>query len=118
MIAAVGCLLLALQFGGTASLWEWSGIMGLFVGFGLLSLTLEMLEWKLRETATTPLRICGKDLFLWVLALLRVPTWPIFTVRCSLAMPPMHIPLLKGPLACILYAFLLSSRTRYLGDNE
>ncbi|KAL9608974.1 MAG: hypothetical protein Q9167_006225 [Letrouitia subvulpina] len=57
LIAAVCCLLLALQWGGVTFSWKSSVIIGLFVGSSLLSLAFAILQWRLGEEATTPLRI-------------------------------------------------------------
>ena len=50
------CLLLALQWGGSKIPWGSSKIIGLFVGFGLLISLFVLVEWKLEEKATVPLR--------------------------------------------------------------
>ncbi|KAI9878025.1 MAG: hypothetical protein M1830_002145 [Pleopsidium flavum] len=56
-IAAVCCILLALQWGGQSKPWNSSTVIGLFVGFGLLSCVFGYIQWKLGERATIPLRI-------------------------------------------------------------
>lgn len=56
-VAAVCCLLLALQWGGQSRPWNSSTIIGLLVGFGLLSCVFGYIQWKLGERATIPLRI-------------------------------------------------------------
>lgn len=57
LIAAICCLLLALQWGGTTYPWKSSKIIGLFIGFGLLAIVFGLLQWKLGENATVPLRL-------------------------------------------------------------
>lgn len=118
LIAAVCCLLLALQWGGTASPWKSSRIIGLFVGFVLLSLTFGILQWKLGETATTPLRILRQRSICMGSSFVAFTNMAIFTVRYHFMTPSMQILLLRKPLACILYAFLLPSRTRCLSHDE
>lgn len=56
-IGAICCLLLALQWGGQTRPWNSSTIIGLLVGFGLLSCVFGYLQWKLGERATIPLRV-------------------------------------------------------------
>ena len=56
LISAVSCLLLALQWGGSASPWRSTKIIGLFVGFGLLIALFFFIEYRLGEKATIPLR--------------------------------------------------------------
>ena len=57
MIASVCCLLLALQWGGISYPWKSARIIGLLIGFGLLAVVFGVLQWKLEEKATIPLRI-------------------------------------------------------------
>lgn len=57
LIAAICCLLLALQWGGTTYPWKSSKVIGLFIGFGLLAIVFGLLQWKLGENATVPLRL-------------------------------------------------------------
>lgn len=57
LISAVTCLLLALQWGGHTIPWSSSRIIGLFVGFSCLTIVFGLLQWKLGEKATIPLRI-------------------------------------------------------------
>ena len=87
LIGAVCCLLLALQWGGTASPWNSARIIVLFAGFGLLSLTFGILQWKLGETATTPLRILRQRSIYMGSSFVAFTNMAIFTVRCSLATP-------------------------------
>jgi fatty acid desaturase len=57
IIAAVCCLLLALHWGGTALSWGSARVIGLFVGFGLLTIAFGLVQWKADEKATVPLRL-------------------------------------------------------------
>ena len=57
LIAALCCLLLALQWGGTTFPWNSSTIIGLFVGFGLIFIVFVLLQWKSGNKASIPLRI-------------------------------------------------------------
>ena len=57
LIGAVCCLLLALQWGGQTMPWSSSHIWGLFIGFALLLSIFSVLQWRLGEKATIPLRI-------------------------------------------------------------
>ena len=56
-IAAICCLLIALQRGGQTESWGSATVVGLFVGFGLLILAFFQIQLKLGEKATIPLRI-------------------------------------------------------------
>jgi hypothetical protein len=57
LVPAVVMLLLALQWGGTTYPWNNSRIIGLFVGFGLLTILFIYSQIKLGEHATLPPRI-------------------------------------------------------------
>ncbi|KAL9122049.1 MAG: hypothetical protein Q9187_001396 [Circinaria calcarea] len=54
LIAAVSCLLLALQWGGNIYPWASSRIIGLFTGFGGLMIVFSILQWNLKEKAAVP----------------------------------------------------------------
>lgn len=56
LIAAVCCLLLALQWGGNIYPWSSSRIVGLFIGFGGLMIVFCIFQWRLKEKATVPPR--------------------------------------------------------------
>ena len=56
LIAAICCILLALQWGGNSLPWRSSTVIGLFIGFGLLILLFMIIEWRLGEIAIIPLR--------------------------------------------------------------
>ncbi len=110
LIGAVCCLLLALQWGGTASPWRSSRIIGLFVGFGLLSAAFGILQWRLGDDATTPLRILRQRSIYMGSAYVAFTNMAIFTVLIRGLFNA--VPLLIVSLACILSAFLLPSRAR------
>lgn len=57
LIAATCCLLLALQWGGDRISWHSKELIGLFVGAGLLLILFILLQMKVGENATIPLRI-------------------------------------------------------------
>jgi hypothetical protein len=57
LLGAVSCLSFALQWGGSSFSWHSSRIIGLLIGFGLLTITFGLLQWRLAEMATIPLRI-------------------------------------------------------------
>lgn len=57
LIGGVTCLLLALQWGGQTSPWSSGRVIGLFAGFGVLLALFGLLQWRLGEHATIPLRI-------------------------------------------------------------
>ena len=57
VIASVCCLVLALQWGGTAMPWRSKTVIGLLIGFGLLLVTFGLVQWWNGEKATIPLRI-------------------------------------------------------------
>ncbi|KAL4794976.1 major facilitator superfamily domain-containing protein [Aspergillus venezuelensis] len=60
LIPCIICLLLALQWGGNMYPWSNSRIIGLFVGFGLLTILTLVSQWKLGDRATLPPRIMAQ----------------------------------------------------------
>ena len=56
-IAAICCLLLALQWGGQSRPWKSATIIGLLVGSGLLFSVFLYIQAKLGDRATIPLRV-------------------------------------------------------------
>ncbi|MCJ1386956.1 hypothetical protein MMC17_010085 [Xylographa soralifera] len=56
LVGAISCLLLALQWGGQSLPWSSGKIIGLIVGFGVLVILFAIVEYKLGEKATIPLR--------------------------------------------------------------
>jgi hypothetical protein len=59
-LGAVCCLLLSLVWGGQTYPWDDSRIIGLFVGFGLLTICFCYWLWRQGEVALIPLRILRK----------------------------------------------------------
>lgn len=57
LVAAVTCLLLALQWGGATYPWRSSIVIGLFVGAGSLLAAFSLLQIHLGENSTIPPRI-------------------------------------------------------------
>ncbi|KAL4867783.1 hypothetical protein BDV12DRAFT_186462 [Aspergillus spectabilis] len=57
LIPSIICLLLALQWGGNKYAWSNSRIIGLFIGFGLLTILTIFTQLKLGDRATLPPRI-------------------------------------------------------------
>lgn len=57
IIAAVCCLLLALHWGGNSLSWGSTRVIGLFVGFGLLTIAFGLVQWRMGDKATVPLRL-------------------------------------------------------------
>lgn len=57
LVAAVCCMLLALQWGGTKLPWRSSKIIGLLVGFGLLTCLFGYSQYRLGDRATIPRKI-------------------------------------------------------------
>jgi hypothetical protein len=55
VIAAVVCILLALQWGGQSLPWNSSEVIGLLVGFVLLMAVFIWTQWRLGDDATLPL---------------------------------------------------------------
>jgi uncharacterized membrane protein len=56
LIGSVTCLFTALELGSNQEGWSSSRVIGLFVGFGLLGICFWVLQWRLGEHATIPLR--------------------------------------------------------------
>ena len=56
-LGAVCCLILALQWGGQTLPWSSSKVIGLFIGFGLLTIIFGYVQWKRGEDAIIPLRV-------------------------------------------------------------
>ena len=57
LIAAIVCLILALQWGGTEYPWADSSVWGCFLGFGILIIVFCIIQVVLGERATMPPRI-------------------------------------------------------------
>ena len=79
-IAAVCCLLLALQWGGQSRPWNSATVIGLLIGFGLLTFFFFYVQAKLGEKATMPLRVLRKRSILTgagVLFFLGATTWVV-----------------------------------------
>lgn len=57
---AIVCILLALQWGGTAYAWRSGNIIALFCVSGLLLVAFGIVQWRMRDHATLPLRIIQK----------------------------------------------------------
>jgi hypothetical protein len=51
IMAAVVCLLLALQWGGVAKAWNSVDVIGTLVGFGLIAILFLVIEWWQGERA-------------------------------------------------------------------
>ena len=64
-IAAVSCLFLALQEGGTKVPWSSSKPVGLLVGFGLLMIAFAAWQWKLGTYAMVPVSYFKDRTVLW-----------------------------------------------------
>ncbi|PYH50690.1 MDR family MFS transporter [Aspergillus niger CBS 101883] len=63
-LAAVCCLLLALQWGGQTKPWSSSTVIGLLVGSAALALVFIFIQWKRQERALITLRvICRRSVF-------------------------------------------------------
>lgn len=59
-IAAICCLLLALQWGGQSKPWRSSTVIGLLVGFVALGCLFVYLQWRRQDRALIPLRVFRK----------------------------------------------------------
>ena len=60
IMAAVVCLLLALQWGGVTKPWKSSGVIGTIVGFAVISLAFCAVEWWQGDRALILPRILKK----------------------------------------------------------
>lgn len=56
-LAAICCLVLALQWGGQTLPWRSSTVIGLFVGAGFILLMFAFVQWRRGDDALIPLRI-------------------------------------------------------------
>ncbi|KAL9122059.1 MAG: hypothetical protein Q9187_001384 [Circinaria calcarea] len=56
-ISTITCVLIALQWGGQSKPWNSSTIIGLLVGFGLLSCLFVYVQWRRGDKAMIPLRV-------------------------------------------------------------
>ena len=83
-IGSIGCLLLALQWGGQQYQWHDSKIIGLFVGFGLLGIIFGFVQWKRGEYATISLRVLRKR------SILMGALFLMFIGMSSLVVGPLH----------------------------
>jgi Fungal trichothecene efflux pump (TRI12) len=81
LLGAVTSLLLALQWGGHRYSWASSQVIGLLVGFVLILLTFGIVQWKLDETATIPLRILRQRTILFGAIALFFTNWSNNVVR-------------------------------------
>ena len=59
-IAAICCLVLALQWGGQTMPWKSANVIGLLIGFGLLIFLFGFIQYQRGEEALIPLRILGQ----------------------------------------------------------
>lgn len=59
-LGTICCLLLALTWGGQKYPWRSSQIIGLFVGFGLLTILFSCWTWRQGDATLIPLRILRK----------------------------------------------------------
>ena len=88
LVAAICCLLLALQWGGTTLPWKSSKIIGLLIGFGILLIIFGALQWKFGEKATIPLRILRQRSILSGCCFTFLLNMSVYTVRFSILMTP------------------------------
>lgn len=117
LIAAVCCLLLALQWGGNIYPWSSSRIVGLFIGFGGLMIVFCILQWRLKEKATVPPRYLRQRSVLMGCCytfLISVANYAVSDINplydCS--------SLFKRFQGRLLPSILLSSREGHVSDEE
>ena len=65
LVGAVCCMFLALQFGGETYPWRSSRVIGLFIGFCFILSFFCVLQWRLGEDATIPLRFIRQRTVFW-----------------------------------------------------
>lgn len=118
LISAVTCLLLALQWGGHTIPWSSSRIIGLFVGFGCLTIFFGLLQWKLGEKATIPLRILKQRSVLmgcFFIAFLDMTAYTVGLINRKI----LHQDSMADYFGvCILSFFLLPRRTGGFSHNK
>lgn len=83
LVAAVCSLLLGLQWGGSTLPWRSSKVIGLFIGFGVLSIVFGILQWKLGEKATISPRVLRQRSVLMGSAFLFFLQMTLYAVRRS-----------------------------------
>ena len=75
LIASLCCLFLSLQWGGQSRPWNSPTIIGLLTSFGILFTLFCIIQWKMGENATIPLRVLRQrsilfgSLFLFFIAM-------------------------------------------------
>ena len=57
LFASLGCLILALQWGGVTKSWSSNTIIGLLIGFDLLLILFVLVQWKSDNFALIPFRL-------------------------------------------------------------
>lgn len=82
-ISAVCCVLLALQWGGQTKQWQSPTIVGLLVGFVLLFCLFALIQWKLKEKATIPLRVLRQRSIIASAGVLFFLGASLYVVSCS-----------------------------------
>jgi hypothetical protein len=116
-LGALCCLILALQWGGQTLPWSSSKVIGLLVGFGILTIMFSYIQWKLGDKAIIPLRILRQrsmlagSCFLFFFGMVNLVVSPTSHRLDQLrALIPM--------IVLILFAILLSSRPRCISDRQ
>ena len=112
LLGAVSCLFLALQWGGNKFSWSSTRIICLLVGFGLLLIAFGLLQWRLKERATIPLRILrGRTVLFGSLALFSI-NMSSNIVRLTLLLLIVPVQLLTERLETLLSSILFPGSSR------
>lgn len=114
LIAAVTCLLLALQWGGQTLPWNSSRVIGLFVGFGVLTIVFGLSQWRLGNKATIPLRILRQRSVIMGCFYIALLDMTAYTVSRWI----LKVILLIHTSVRLLHALLLPRRTRCIRYNQ
>ncbi len=106
-LGAVCCLIFALQWGGQTLPWTSSKVIGLFIGFGLLTIVFGFVQCKRGEDAIIPLRVLRQrsillgSSFLFFFGMLnyvvREPIYPKYLVSLLIRTIVLFLPSLLLP---------------------
>lgn len=110
IIAAVICILLALQWGGQSMAWNSPTVIGLLIAFPLLLMLFAVVQWKQGMDATLPLWLLKQRSMIAAVLFSFFFSMPSYLVRISFILPITLISLPNISPVRILHSDILSSR--------